>query len=233
MISWLKLPEDVRPHLIMWYMEEPDAIGHSATPDSSATLDVVENLDKVLNHFFTEARQLDIFDKIDFIVLSDHGMATYYPEKYVNLNDYLPRDSFDCVFDGVPTLLYPKKTYVDTAYAILQKVPNVTVWKKNEIPEKFVYGKNPRVSDLVVSPHIGTYVEFREKSSPRYAATHGYDNFMPEMEAIFYAAGPSFKRHAEVPQMANVNLYLMIARLLNIQPAPNDGDSAVVQQLFK
>ena len=70
MISWLKLPEDVRPHLIMWYMEEPDAIGHSATPDSSATLDVVENLDKVLNHFFTEARQLDIFDKIDFIVLS-------------------------------------------------------------------------------------------------------------------------------------------------------------------
>lgn len=160
-------------------------------------------------------------------------MATYYPEKYVNLNDYLPRDSFDCVFDGVPTLLYPKKTYVDTAYAILQKVPNITVWKKNEIPEKFVYGKNPRVSDLVVSPHIGTYVEFREKSSPRYAATHGYDNFMPEMEAIFYAAGPSFKRHAEIPQMANVNLYLMIARLLNIQPAPNDGDSAVVQQLFK
>ena len=65
MISWLKLPEDIRPHLIMWYMEEPDAIGHSATPDSSATLDVVENLDKVLNHFFTEARKLDIFDKID------------------------------------------------------------------------------------------------------------------------------------------------------------------------
>ena len=65
-IAWLQLPEEVRPHLIMWYMEEPDAIGHSATPDSSATLDVVENLDKVLNHFFTEARQLDIFDKIDF-----------------------------------------------------------------------------------------------------------------------------------------------------------------------
>ncbi len=38
MISWLKLPEDIRPHLIMWYMEEPDAIGHSATPDSSGNL---------------------------------------------------------------------------------------------------------------------------------------------------------------------------------------------------
>lgn len=130
------------------------------------------------------------------------------------------------------TLLYPKKTYVDSAYAILRKVPNITVWKKNEIPAKYVYGTNPRISDLVVSPHIGTYIQFRQQSTPRHAATHGYDNFTPEMEAIFYATGPSFKKHVEVPVMSNVNLYLMIARLLNIQPAPNDGDSATVGRLF-
>ena len=102
-IAWLQLPEEVRPHLIMWYMEEPDGVGHRATPDSSATLSTVEHLDRILGDFFAEARRLDIFDQIDFIVLSDHGMATYYPENYVNLNDYLPRDSFDYVFDGVPT----------------------------------------------------------------------------------------------------------------------------------
>lgn len=232
-VSWLKLPEEARPHLIMWYMEEPDGIGHACTPDSSATLQKVEELDVVLNHFFTEARELDIFDKIDFIVLSDHGMASYYPDKYVNLNDYLPRDSFEYVFDGVPTLLYPKKSYVDSAYAILQRVPHITAWKKNEIPEKYVYGTNPRIGDLYVMPDIGTYVHFRPESSPRYAATHGYDNFAPEMEAIFYAAGPSFKKQAEVSTMANVNLYLIIARLLNLKPAPNDGDSIVVEQLMR
>ncbi len=232
-ISWLKLPEKVRPHLIMWYMEEPDAIGHSASPDSSATLEVVERLDKELGRFFANARQLEIFDKIDFIVLSDHGMATYYPDKYVNLNDYLSRDSFEYVIEGVPTLLYPKKSYLDSAYAILKTVPNIMVWKREEIPAKYVYGKNSRIGDLVVAPNIGTYVQFREKSTPRFGGTHGYDNFTPEMEAIFYAAGPSFKKHIEVPQMANVNLYLIIAHILGIQPAPNDGDSAVVQHLFK
>lgn len=232
-IVWLQMPEDVRPHLIMWYMEEPDAIGHRATPDSSATLEKVEELDQVLNHFFSEARKLDIFNKIDFIVLSDHGMATFTPDKYVNLNDFLPRDSFDYVFDGVPTLLYPKKSYVDTAYALLKRVPHITVWKKNEIPEKYVYGNNPRVGDLVVMPDIGTYVQFRPESTPRYGATHGYDNFTPEMEAIFYAAGPSFQKNSEVPTMANVNLYLLISRLLKIQPAVNDGDSAVVSTLLK
>lgn len=214
-------------------MEEPDAIGHYCTPDSSATLDKVEELDIVLNHFFTEARKLDIFDKIDFVVLSDHGMATYYPENYVNLIDYLPLDSFDYVFDGVPTLLYPKKTYLDSAYAILKEVPHITVWKKDEIPSEYIYGSNPRIGDLVVLPDVGSYVHFRKKKvTPFKGATHGYDNFAPEMEAIFYAAGPSFKKHVEVPAMANVNLYLLITRLLGIQPAPNDGDSAVVEQLL-
>lgn len=232
-ISWLQLPEKERPRLVMWYMEEPDGIGHRCTPDSSETLQKVEELDRVLNHFFTEVRKLDIFEQIDFIVLSDHGMATFTPDKYVNLNDYLPRDSFDYIFDGVPTLLYPKAGYTDKAYAILQQVPHISVWKKNEIPEKYVYGSNPRIGDLFVMPDIGTYLDFRPESSPRLAATHGYDNFAPEMQAIFYAAGPSFKQHVELPAMANVNLYLILARLLDIKPAPNDGDSLVVSTLFR
>lgn len=232
-ITWLQLPKKVRPHLIMWYIEEPDGIGHYATPDSSATYDMVERLDSVLNYFFTNARKLKNFKKIDFIVLSDHGMATYYPEKYVNLNDYLPRDSFEYVFDGVPTLLYPKKTYIDSAMKILENVPHVKAYRKEDIPERLIYGKHPRVGDIVVIPDIGTYLHFRPQSRSFTGATHGYDNYAPEMEAIFYAAGPSFKKKAEVPTMANVNLYLIIAKLLNLQPAPNDGEIEVVKQLFK
>ena len=100
-------------------------------------------------------------------------------------------------------------------------------------PEKFVYGKNPRVPELVVAPNIGTYVVFRENPRAYSGGAHGYDNFTPEMEAIFYAAGPSFKQGVELPAMANVNLYLIIARLLGIEPAPNDGDSATIAPLFR
>ncbi|MDR2968092.1 MAG: ectonucleotide pyrophosphatase/phosphodiesterase [Tannerellaceae bacterium] len=232
-LSWLRLPEDVRPHLVMWYIEEPDAIGHRATPDSIATMQVVEELDRLLGYFFAEARKLDIFDSIDFVVLSDHGMATYYPENYVNLNDYLPRDSFDFVFDGVPTLLYTKESYRETAYDILQNVPHIKAYKKEEVPERFIYGKHPRVGNIVVIPDVGTYVQFRPESSPRRAATHGYDNYAPEMEAIFYAAGPSFKKGARVQTIPNVNLYLLICNLLNLEPAPNDGKQEEVNLLLK
>ena len=82
-------------------------------------------------------------------------------------------------------------------------------------------------------PNIGTYLHFRDKSYPYPGATHGYDNFSPEMEAIFYAAGPSFKENVELPVMANVNLYLIISRLLDLELAPNDGDSVVVNTLFR
>ncbi len=232
-LAWLQLPEEKRPHLIMWYWEEPDHTGHLCTPDSAATLRMAEKGDSVVGYFLAKARQLDIFPQMDFIVVSDHGMATYYAENLVNLNDYLPRDSFNYVFEGTPTLLYPKEGYAEKAYEILKNVPDITVWRKHEIPERFVYGKNPRVPELVVAPNIGTYVEFREKPIIFQGGAHGYDNFLPEMEAIFYAAGPSFKQNVELPAMANVNLHLIIARLLGIQPAPNDGDSTVVESLFR
>lgn len=234
-IAWLKKPAATRPHLIMWYMEEPDHSGHVYSPDSSAVVPVIEELDRVLAHFFNQARQLDIFNQIDFIIVSDHGMATYKPENYVNLGDYLPQDSFEMVVEGVPTLLYPRASYTETAYEILKKVPHVTVWKKDEVPAQFVYGTNPRIGDLIVAPNIGTMVHFRskDKAYPALGGAHGYDNYQPEMEAIFYAAGPSFKQGIETPAMANVNLYGLIAHLLRIEPAPNDGDPAVILPLLR
>lgn len=232
-LSWLRLPEKERPQLIMWYTEQPDAIGHALTPDSEATLSKVEELDRSLAQFFTKARELPFFDQIDFIVLSDHGMATCFPDQYVNLMDYLPRDSFQYVFDGAPTLLYPNPSYCETAYKLLQTIPNVQVWRKEDIPEIYIYGKNKRIAELVVLPDIGTYLEFREKRTQYLQGAHGYDNFSKEMEAIFYAAGPSFKKHIQLPSMENVNLYLLITRLLHIIPAKNDGEDVVVSGLLR
>lgn len=232
-IAWLQRPEKTRPHLVMWYLEEPDYSGHVCTPDSPATMKAVERVDSTLGYFFNRARTLNIFDKIDFIVVSDHGMATFTPEQSVNLAEYLPRDSFRYVFDGVPTLLYPNESYTEKAYEILKKVPHITVWRKGEVPERFVYGKNSRIPELIVAPDIGTYVVFSNQPQAKAGGAHGYDNFTPETEGIFYAAGPSFKTHTVLPAMPNVNLYLIIARLLGITPAPNDGDSLQVEQLFK
>lgn len=232
-ISWLSLPEPERPRLVMWYVEEPDGISHKATPDSPQTLRKVEQLDSMLSRFLSKARELDIYADIDFIVVSDHGMATYTPERSVNLNDYLPIDSFKYVFAGVPTLLYPNSGYTEKAYSILKTVPHVDVWRKDEIPAKFHYGTNHRVPDLLVVPNIGTKIYFSEHPSIDAGGDHGYDNYTLQMEGIFYAFGPSFKEGYQVEVMENINLYLILSRILGLKPAPGDGDPVIINQLFK
>ncbi len=231
-IEWLSLPEAVRPHLVMWYYEEPDTEGHLFLPESHLLSEKVEELDSMLNYFFSRARTLDIFDRTDFIVLSDHGMAAFTPEKYINLIDYLPRDSFEYVFDGVPTILYPHPGYTETAYSILKTIPYIEVYRKSEIPDKYLYGQNFRIGELIVLPDVGGYVHFREGVGSRPGAAHGYDNFSQEMEAIFYAAGPSFVKNKHFEAIPNINLYLIICHILRLTPAPNDGCREEIDMLF-
>jgi len=231
-ISWLKKPENERPHLIMWYIEEPDHCGHINTPESSETKNTVEILDKIVGDFCNKLNQLPIASKVDFIIVSDHGMATYDSKKYINLSAFLPLDSFDYVVDGAPTLLYPKKTFTNKAMEILKNIPNIKVWNKDDVPQKYHYGKNENIGQIVILPDVGTQLEFSDsKNSSKILAAHGYDNFSPEMQAIFIAAGPSFKRNITTTPTPNVNLYLLICKLLKIKPSKNDGDIKQIKKL--
>ena len=232
-INWLRLPEEQRPHLIMWYIEEPDHSGHRYGPDGEETLRMVEHIDSLVGAFMDKARELPIYDRIDFIFLPDHGMAKLQPDKYVNLSDYMPRDSFEHVYDGVPTLLYPKESYTNTAYQILKKVPDIYFWRKEYVTARFVYGQNPRIGQLVVVPTMGGMVHFRPESRPKSGGAHGYDNFHTEMYAVFYGTGPSFRTGIVGQPIPNIHIYSLITQLLGIEPAPNDGTPEKVKQWLK
>ncbi len=49
--------------------------------------------------------------------------------------------------------------------------------------------------------------------------SHGYDNALPSMRAVFVAAGPSFRRGATLPAFDNVDVYPLLAKLLGVTPA--------------
>ena len=44
------------------------------------------------------------------------------------------------------------------------------------------------------------------------------------MHGIFVAAGPSFSKGITTPPLDNVDVYPLLARLLGIPAAPNDGN---------
>ena len=49
---------------------------------------------------------------------------------------------------------------------------------------------------------------------------HGYDNKLKSMNAIFFAKGPYFKKNYNAPIINNIDIYPLIAHILNI--IPND-----------
>lgn len=63
--------------------------------------------------------------------------------------------------------------------------------------------------------------------------THGYDNRLKEMRPIFMAIGPALKRNVTTPEdFSIVDIYSLMCRVLQIQPAPNNGSSVRVEQLL-
>ncbi|MDO5017024.1 MAG: ectonucleotide pyrophosphatase/phosphodiesterase [Porphyromonas sp.] len=232
-LAWLQKPEAVRPHLITWYLEEPDGAAHHYGVGSQQVADMVLTVDSVVGYFRRELAQLPIADKVDFMVVSDHGMADYDPSKVVNLWDYLPVDSFSFVVEGVPALLYAKHPqYVDEAMKVLADVPHISAYRTEDVPERFHYNDSDRPGDIVIIADLGGYVFFREHPEFTNRAGHGFDNSLPEMQGIFFGVGPSFAVGKEVSATPNVTIYPLLSRLLGLTSAPNDGLESDVDKLL-
>jgi len=52
------------------------------------------------------------------------------------------------------------------------------------------------------------------------------------MRALFVAHGPAFRRGLLVPEFDNVDVYPLLAKILGIRPAPNDGDFNAVAPML-
>lgn len=52
---------------------------------------------------------------------------------------------------------------------------------------------------------------------------HGWDNLNSEMQAMFVAQGPSFKKGTTVRPFFNIDLYNLMCAMVNVDPAPNNG----------
>ena len=85
--------------------------------------------------------------------------------------------------------------------------------EKEDIPAYLNYGSNPRVGDIIVLPDLGWLVEEGNKTLP---GAHGFDPTYDDMQVMFRACGPDFKKGYEAPKFRNVSIYSLLARLLQI-----------------
>lgn len=226
-------PVDEIPELIMWYFDEPDGIEHRAGPLAPEAIAKVEEIDRVLKYFCDEARKSPVFDEINFIFTSDHGMAGTSPERHVDVAPLLDGNRIRYFVNGSPLAIEPDEDYLDEAFGILSRQPHMTVYRREEIPERYRYGTNTdRIMPLVVLPETGWKVSYDGRPS-RSLGGHGFDPYDRDMHMVFYGAGPDFRVNHTHETFQNLNIYIILCHLLGIEPAPNDCDWDEVKGLFK
>ena len=171
-IEAMTRPEAEIPELVMWYFEEPDATMHTYVPDSPQAVAQAEHIDSVLRYFFREIRRSPVFERINFIVTADHGMAALSPERYINLMPLLDTTQVIRTVPGTPFGLEVKEEYADTAIRILRRTGHMKAWRREQMPRRFHYGTHPtRLTNIIVIPETGWTLDYAATASTTATAT--------------------------------------------------------------
>jgi alkaline phosphatase D len=233
-ISWLQKPEIDRPRLVMCYFDQPDGIGHEFGPVSPEVNTMITYLDSLVGVFAKKLNALPIGDKINFIVLSDHGMSATSSERIIDLSTVIKRDWVARSHGGSPVFVVKaKENCTDSILSALSLVNNLKAWKTEDLPERFAFGKNPRTMDILILADNGWSISWGRKKSDYNGGAHGFDNSEKDMQAIFYAIGPDFKRGYAHPGFEGVDLYSLLAHLLKIKPEKTDGNLLNTIEMLK
>jgi len=232
-VKWLGYPQDKRPELVTLYFDEPDATSHDFGPVSQETGKVVERLDSLIGVLRTKLAAIPYGDRINIIVVSDHGMAEVSPDRYINLKSFVPDRMIASISGGNPVyLINPAEGKTDSILFLINNVRGVKAWRKSELPEKWHYGTHPRIPEIVVVADSSWSIGTRPAAS-RNKGAHGYDNYNPDLYSIFYAAGPAFKKNFSFRELNNIDIYNLVCRIIDVKPAPNDGNPKNIKKLLK
>ena len=226
-LDWLSMPPGDGPVLVSTYFSDVDDAGHTYGPDAIQTDSAIARVDAMVGALVDGVAARGLADRVNIVVVSDHGMAPLAAERVIYLDDYIDVSKVTLVDRSPVGALIPASGYETEAYTRLQGAhPHLQVYRKGELPARFHFNANSRITPLVTLADEGWTVTTRavaSRTGPPRGGNHGFDNALPSMGALFVASGPDFLREVVVPPFQNVHVYALLARLLGVTPAPNDG----------
>ena len=242
-LQWLDLPAAQRPQLLSLYFEDTDAAGHARGPDSSEVRDAIVRDDGYLGRLVDGLTRRGLLDLVNIVVVSDHGMAAVDDEHVIVADDYLA--AADAVISNInPDLsVFPKSGTEEQVYRKLRNAnPHLKVYRRGDTPQHWHFrdAHNPRIPPVIGIADAGwqvlrrtTFDSIKAGKITGARGQHGWDPQLMAMRAIFVAAGPAFKKGVTVAPFENVSVYNVLAKVLDVTPAPNDGDSSVARTLLR
>jgi len=234
-IKWLDPEGEVKADLSTLYFSHVDSRGHRYGPDSPEVDQAVMNADSLLGYLWEKVDKAGLRDQLNVIVVSDHGMAELSEEKVIFLDDLIDMDRVEMIDWSPVAMLKPDEGMRDEIYQALKlDEENYRVYFKEELPSEYGFTDHYRIPDIIMIADVSYSISSREFFEDRGipAGMHGYDHQAPEMATIFIASGPAFKAGEIVPAFSSLHLYELMAHLLDLEPAENDGTLNEVKRIM-
>jgi predicted AlkP superfamily pyrophosphatase or phosphodiesterase len=193
----------------------------------------VRTIDNYVKRIDSLVKTFDL--PINIIFLSDHGMIGIDSEHILTV-PVIDKNKF--VVNNQKTMinLYAKdRSYIQDTYTQLRNNANgnYQVYLSDTLPEGWYYGgvndDFKRAGDIIIVAKK-QYI-FGATSA---AGVHGYTaRGVEEMRATFSAWGPSFKKGVKIKPFENVEIYQLLAEILGLKPANNDGKGTLSSQVLQ
>ena len=237
-LGWLARPAQQRPRLITLYIGALDHTAHDFGPDSPETNATLAEVDAAIGRLLHGLSAQALRDRVNIVVVSDHGMAPVASSHSLNVETLVDHDDATYVSVGEVVGFVPRAGHQAAAEAqLLGRHDHYECWRKGELPARWHYGTHPRVPPIVCQMDVGFDAQTPRKLASRRPGgtrgSHGYDPADPTMRALFIAQGPAFRQGVEIAPFDNVDVYPLLAKLIGVEPNPNDGEIAPLLPALK
>lgn len=237
-MAWLDLPEQERPSFLTLYFSPADDFGHRFGPDSPGVEEGLLQADQAIGQLLAALEQRGLRDRVNLLVVSDHGMTSVHPSRSIFLDDYLDMDLVR-IDDWAPvTAIRPAGDAVEETFRRLENAhPQLRVYRKDDVPGAYHYRNSARISPLIAIAGEGwtitTRAKFEAEARGWGKGAHGYVPELRSMHGIFIAQGPAFREGLEIESFENVHIYPLMTHLLGVEVAPNEGSFSTLEKILK
>lgn len=109
-VTWLNSSDPV-VNFATLYWEEPDVSGHKYGPNDTENMrKVLEKVDNHIGFLKSKLKASGLWDTINVIITSDHGMATCSPKKLIVLDGCIDRSNYVLIDKSPVAAVLPKKS---------------------------------------------------------------------------------------------------------------------------
>jgi ectonucleotide pyrophosphatase/phosphodiesterase family protein 1/3 len=245
-LSWLDKPPETRPQFMALYFNEPDHTAHGAGPNTTAVNEALAMVDSNISLLINGLKERNIYDCVNIIIVSDHGMATLFDDKIFSLYDQILPTSYKTQLEyttyGIFSQLYVPNSDSSLTNEIYQIAKDnatklnapVDVYLRDEAPQEFHVGhyNQDRYGDVFIISHLHSILKLNQGDQKPVTGQHGYDNREPLMRAIFLSHGPAFKSQYKKDSLINIDIYELMCNILKIPSAPNNGSLDRVKDIL-